>query len=81
MSTLYTYSEARQRLAAVLDEAAEQGEVRIKRRDGQVFIIRPATRTTSPLDVPGINLGMSAEEIVAFVQEGRSRVADESVED
>jgi prevent-host-death family protein len=71
MSAVYTYSEARQKLAALLDQAASEGEVRIKRRDGQVFVIQPAERTSSPLDVPGIDLGLTAEEIVAFVYEGR----------
>ena len=37
---VYTYSEARQSLATLLDKAAQEGEVRIKRKDGQVFVIR-----------------------------------------
>lgn len=71
MPTVYTYSEARQKLAALLDEAAAEGEVRIKRKDGRVFVIRPAAQTASPLDLPGVDLGPSAEEIVAFIHEGR----------
>jgi prevent-host-death family protein len=38
---VYTYSEARQNLASLLDRAAQEGEVRIKRRDGQVFVVKP----------------------------------------
>ncbi len=38
---VYTYSEARQRLARVLDEARSGGEIRIKRRDGSEFAVRP----------------------------------------
>jgi len=68
---VYTYSEARQKLAQVLDQVLQQGEVRIKRRDGQVFVIKPETRTGSPLDVPGINTNLNAGEIVEFIQEGR----------
>lgn len=68
---VYTYSEARQKLAQVLDQVLQQGEVRIKRRDGQVFIIKPEKRTGSPLDVPGINTSLNASEIVEFIQEGR----------
>ena len=68
---VYTYSEARQRLAQVLDQVLQQGEVRIKRRDGQVFVIKPEARTGSPLDVPGINTDLNATEIVEFIQEGR----------
>jgi prevent-host-death family protein len=36
----YTYSEARQKLSAVLDEAQRGGVVRIRRRDGQAFVLR-----------------------------------------
>ena len=38
---VYTYSEARQNLASILEQAAEEGEVRVKRRDGQEFVIKP----------------------------------------
>jgi hypothetical protein len=54
-----------------LDQVLLEGEVRIKRRDGQVFIIKPEAKQGSPFDVPGIDLGISATEIVQFVQEGR----------
>ena len=66
MTTVYTYTEARQNLASLLDKAAAEGEVRIKRRDGQVFVIRLETSEKSPLDVGGIDLDLSAEEIVSL---------------
>lgn len=68
---VYTYSEARQKLARLLDQVLEEGEVRIKRKDGQIFVIKPESREGSPLDVPGIDLGLQAEEILQFIQEGR----------
>jgi antitoxin Phd len=68
---VYTYSEARQRLARLLDQVLEQGEVRIKRKDGQIFVITSDTPKGSPMDVPGIDTGLSASEIVACIQEGR----------
>ena len=71
MGRVYTYSEARQNLATVLENAAREGEVRVKRRDGQVFVIKPQTDRQSPLDVRGIDLGISADEIVQFVRDGR----------
>lgn len=80
MSTVYTFSEARQRLATLLDRAAREGEVRVRRRDGRVFVIRPETSGRSPLDVPGIHLELSAEEIVQFVREGRRGAGEESPE-
>ena len=68
---VYTYSEARQKLASLLDKAAQEGEVRVKRKDGQIFVIRPEPRADSPLDVENIDLGLSAPEILEFIREGR----------
>jgi hypothetical protein len=68
---VYTYSEARRKLASLLEQAVKDGEVKIKRRDGQTFVIRPETRVGSPLDVEGIDLGITSDEIVQFIQEGR----------
>ena len=68
---VYTYTEARQQLASLLDEARDSGSVRISRRDGTVFVVTPEKTSTSPLDVAGANLGLSREEIVAAVREGR----------
>jgi PHD/YefM family antitoxin component YafN of YafNO toxin-antitoxin module len=71
MSAVYTYSEARQNLASLLDKAAREGEIRVRRKDGQVFLIIPEAKGSSPLDVEGIDLGLSKEEILEFIQEGR----------
>ena len=71
MTKVYTYSEARQNLASLLDQATQEGEVRVRRKDGQIFVIKPETRTGSPLDVEGVDLGMTAAEIVQFIHEGR----------
>ena len=68
---VYTYSEARQKLATLLDKAAEEGEVRIRRRDGQVFIIKPQTRRRSPLEVDSPDLKLTLSEILQSIQEGR----------
>lgn len=69
----YKFSEARQNLAALLDEATSTGEVRISRRDGRSFVIRPAKTKRSPLDVPGIGTNVSGEEIVKTIRHGRRR--------
>jgi prevent-host-death family protein len=71
--TKYTFSEARQKLAAVLDRAAADGEVLITRKDGTMFVVKPARGVKSPLDVKGIDLGLSAAEIVSIVRETRER--------
>ena len=67
----YTFSEARQKLASLLEQAARSGEVRIKRRDGKVFIIRPQKRQGSPLDVGGVSLNLTRDEIIESIQEAR----------
>ena len=69
----YTYSEARQNLADLLDEATRSGEVRIRRRDGRSFAVRPAKTKRSPLDVDGIETDLSGDEIVRTVREMRRR--------
>ena len=67
----YTYSEARQRLASILDRARREGSVRIRRRYGQKFILQPETQSKSPLDVPGIKTGLKREEIVEIIRSSR----------
>jgi len=70
----YTYSEARENFAAVLEEAERYGEVEIRRRDGTVFRLQPAPKPkSSPLDVDGVKLGVSTDDIVAAVRESRDR--------
>ena len=71
--TIYTYSEARQKLASVLDEAKNDGEVLIKRKDGSLYTVKPVLPNNSPLDVEGIDISISAEEIVDMIREVRRR--------
>lgn len=73
---VYTYTEARRRFARVLDEAREGGEIRIKRRDGSEFSIRPVPPGGSPLDVHGVETGISVEDIIDALREGRERGPD-----
>ena len=76
MKKTYTFSEARQKFAAVLESAERDGEVRIVRKNGTVFVIRPEKTHRSPLDVAGIELNLSAADIVELVREGRERPYD-----
>lgn len=70
---VYTYSEARQKLAAVLDAAEASGKVLIQRKDGRTFALTPERLPGSPLDVPSIQTDMTTKEIVSFLREGRRR--------
>ena len=68
---VFTYSEARQRLADVLREAGRAGQVQIRRRDGQVFTLRPEESVGSPLDVAGVKTDLAEHDIIDLVRESR----------
>lgn len=70
---VYTYSEARQKLAIVLEQAETSGKVMIRRKDGRTFALMPETIASSPLDVPSIDANIASDEIVDIVREGRER--------
>jgi len=71
----YSYSDARQHLVVLLEQAQRDGAVRIRRRDGRTFVILPEQSTTSPLDVGGVDIPITADEIVALVHEGRRKIS------
>jgi len=70
---VYTYSEARQKLAMILDQAENTGKVLIRRKDGRTFALLPERVVSSPLDVPTIKANISTQEIVDIVREGSER--------
>jgi len=78
----YTYSEARQQFASVLDEARRAGQVRIRRRDGQLFVVQPAAQERSPLDVPGVATELRPGEVAGWLRSereaGAKRLLDRS---
>jgi prevent-host-death family protein len=69
----YSFTEARQHFASILDEAKKEGVVCIKKKNGETFYIRPATSNKSPLDVKGIDLNVTSDEIVDIIRSGRER--------
>jgi hypothetical protein len=71
--TTFTDEQARQQLETLLNAARSQGEARIRTKDGQEYAVRPVAPSHSPLDIPGVDLNLSAKEIVASVREGRER--------
>lgn len=70
---VYTYSQARQELAKLLDDARKEGQVQIKRRDGQTFVIKPIKKQKSPLDIKGVDTGLKLKDINKAVRESRER--------
>lgn len=71
MAAVYDYSRAQQNLASLLEQALKEGEVKIRRKDGQVFVVRPECDKASPLDIEGLNLNITTDELVAVIREGR----------
>ena len=76
----YTYSEARQRLASLLDQARREGRVQIRRQDGSTFVLQPVTAPRSPLDVPGVRSKLRRGEMVELLRAERQRAGDQIVD-
>ena len=70
---VYTYSEARQKLAVVLEQAENTGKVLIRRKDGRTFALIPEKIVTSPLNVPSIKANITSKELVDIIRAGRER--------
>lgn len=68
-------------LATLLQQVDQNGAAVIRRADGQTYTLKPnpgampqqdhSLLHRSPLDVPGVNTGLTMKEIVEFVHEGR----------
>lgn len=69
----FNFTEARNNFASVLELAKQDGVICISKRDGESFYITPVKPKKSPLDVEGVDLGLSATDIVSIVNEGRER--------
>ena len=70
---VYSFTEARQHFASLLEEAKKEGAVCIKKRDGEAFYLKPAESKKSPLDIKGVDLEINSTEIIDIVREGRER--------
>ena len=71
--TAYTFSEARQNFASLLEKAKTDGKVLVRRKDGSIFAIQPVAQKESPLDVKGVDAGLDALETVSILREVRER--------
>jgi len=69
----YTYSQARERLADILEESKKE-EIVIRRRKGDIFSIVPKTPIgRSPFDVSGLDKNISRKEIIEAIHESHKR--------
>ena len=69
---VYSYSEARQKLAELLDQAQSE-EVLIKRKDGTIFSVKSKREKKSPFDVKGMQSKVPKKNIVDAVKESREK--------
>jgi prevent-host-death family protein len=70
---VYTFSEARQKLAEVLDLAKKE-DVMIRRRGGEAFVLSYKMPDRSPFDVPGIDPdGVETKDIIEAVRYSRAQ--------
>jgi hypothetical protein len=71
---VYTYSQAREKLANILEESKKE-EIVIRRRKGDMFTIAPKTPIRrSPFDVAGLPKSISRKEIVSAIRASRARL-------
>ncbi len=70
---VYTYTEARQHLSSLLDEAESTGKVIIRRKDGRRYAVVPELPPASPLDIPTVKTNLSVKEVVKLVRRQRRR--------
>jgi hypothetical protein len=71
---IYTYSQAREKLADLLEESKNE-EVVIRRRKGDMFSIAPKSPSRrSPFDVPGLRKKITRREILQAIRESREQV-------
>jgi len=68
---VYTFEEAEQNLLQLLERASLEGEIQLKSPKGELFALKPVSSNRSPLDVDGVDLNLSRDEIVACIREGR----------
>ena len=70
---VYTYSDARQNLATVLNNAKKTGKVIIRKKDGSQFALTPEISDKSPLDVPSINCDITIDDILTSIDDSRKK--------
>jgi len=71
---IYTSSEVQKQFSDILKKAVNEGQIRFKTREGQVFIIRPEMPPkTSPFEVRSIKLPITRSDIIESIRESRAR--------
>jgi len=72
---VYTYSEARQRFAEILNIARDE-DVIIQRRGGEAFTITFKKTSRSPFAIKGIKTKATIADILQAVKDSRELIAE-----
>lgn len=70
MTMTYSYEKAKKSFDLVFKKASLDGKVAI-RKDDQIYILMPASKNVSPLDIEGVDMGITSKDIVQFIHESR----------
>lgn len=68
------WNDACERGDVVLDLPRREGAVSIRRRDVESIVLKPESPDRSPLDVEGVDIGVTREEIIPAIRAGRRPV-------
>ena len=66
--TTYTQTES---LTDLMEKARQDGGIYIRRDDGLLFLLKPEA-ALSPFDVEGVDTGVTREEILEAIHDGRN---------
>lgn len=66
----YRYEKVKKNFDLIFKKAAIDGKVVIQTNNG-FYVLMPISKETSPLDIEGVDMGLSSKEIVQFIHEGR----------
>lgn len=70
MMMTYSYEKAKKNFDLVFKKASIDGKVAI-RKDDQIYILMPASKNVSPLDIEGVDMEISSQDIIQFIHESR----------
>ena len=67
-----SFEEALNRFQELFDEVEKEGALRIRRKDGKVFVLKvEGSDRRPPLDVEGVETDLTLDEILQVIREGR----------
>ena len=73
--TIFSETQAGADFHSLLDTVRSEGEVLVRSESGDVFILKSAEpKNTSPLDVPGVEVPFSTQELIDIVRDNRAGI-------